>query len=87
MQPGTTDADDLPRQLAYRRAYGLAADLVELAERGLAGYGAADLPEPEARRLAERITDDVTREMGTDSDRAAIAEAVGDALAGRGPRW
>ena len=87
MQPGTTDPDEQPRLLAYRRAYGLAADLAEQAAMDWSGYGATDLPETEARRLAERIADEVTREMGADADREALDEAIADVLAGRKPRW
>lgn len=42
MMPGGTPPEDLPRLLAYRRAHGLAADLLEQAGMERAGYGAAD---------------------------------------------
>lgn len=83
MKPPATDPEELPKLLAYRRAYGLAADLVELASMDWAGYDAADLPEPETRRLAERIGAEVRREMGPGADGEAITEAI----AGRRPKW
>ncbi len=87
MRPTATDPEDFPRMVVYRRAYGLAADLVEQAGMDWAGYGAADLPEREARHLAERIADEVRQEMEPDADREAVAEAIADAIAKRRPKW
>jgi hypothetical protein len=68
----------------YRRAYGEAARLVEIARYDhcfgrdfAAGIGGC----------VESIFNEVKRRMGRDADSVAVTRAVEDAVAGRQPRW
>jgi hypothetical protein len=70
--------------LLYRRAYGEAARLVEIARFDhcfgrdfAAGIGGR----------VEAILGEVRRRMGANADPEIIEAAVGDAMAGRPPRW
>jgi hypothetical protein len=78
------DPIDLKSAAIYRRAYGEAARLVEIARfdhcfgrdfaAGIGGH-------------VEAILAEVRRRMGRDADPETVELAVGDAMAGRSPRW
>jgi hypothetical protein len=78
------DANDLESLSVYRRAYGEAARLIEIARfdhcfgrNYAAGLGGN----------VETIRAEVHRRMGRQADREAVEIAVTDAMAGRSPRW
>jgi hypothetical protein len=87
MQPSGLEPDEWPRMLAYRQAYGLAADLLDQAGADLAQLGALDPTGPESAELAATIAAEVGREMPRDADSEVITEAIADALARRRPRY
>jgi hypothetical protein len=87
MQPSGLEPDEWPRMLTYRQAYGLAADLLDETGADLAALGALNWIGPEQAELRATITDEVQREIPRDADQEVIAEAIGDALARRRPKW
>jgi hypothetical protein len=78
------DPSDPEVASSYRRAYGEAARLVEIARfdhcfgrdfaAGIGGH-------------VEAIQAEVARRMGTRATPAAVQLAIQDAIAGRAPRW
>jgi hypothetical protein len=87
MQPSGLEPEEWPRMVCYRRAFGLAADLLDQAGADLAQLGALDPTGPEAEQLAEEIAAEVRREMPAGADEETISEAIADALARRRPRY
>ena len=87
VQPSGLEPEEWPRMLAYRQAYGLAADLLDEADADLAALGALDPTGPEQAEVAAQIAAEVRREMPAGADPEVIAEAIGDALARRRPKW
>jgi hypothetical protein len=87
MQPSGLEPNEWPRMIAYRRAFALAADLVEQADMELAGLGAIDPTGPESAELAAQIAAEVRREMPGDADPEVAAEAIYDAMARRRPQY
>jgi hypothetical protein len=87
MQSIGLEPDEWPRMLAYRQAYGLAADLLDQAGADLAQLGALDPIGDESAELTATIAAEVRREMPGDADPEVVAEAIGDALARRRPKW
>ncbi|MGA8347448.1 MAG: hypothetical protein WBQ29_23905 [Isosphaeraceae bacterium] len=78
------DPNDLGRAAIYRRAYGEAARLIEIARFDhcfgrdfAAGIGGN----------VEAIRAEVHRRMGREANPEAVEMAVTDAMAGRSPRW
>ena len=78
------DPNDLGRAAIYRRAYGEAARLIEIARFDhcfgrdfAAGIGSN----------VEAIRVEVHRRMGRQANPEAVEMAVTDAMAGRSPRW
>ncbi len=78
------DPNDLEFTAIYRRAYGEAARLVEIARFDhcfgrdfAAGIGGS----------VEAILAEVSRRMGRKVDQGTVQLAVHDAVAGRSPRW
>jgi hypothetical protein len=78
------DPIDVGSAMAYRRAYGEAARLIEIARFDhcfgrdfAAGLGGR----------VEAIHNEVRRRMGPKADHETVDLAVHDAVAGRAPRW
>ena len=78
------DPNDLGSAAIYRRAYGEAARLIEIARFDhcfgrdfAAGIGSN----------VEAIRAEVHRRMGREANPEAVEMAVTDAMAGRSPRW
>jgi hypothetical protein len=78
------DPNDPGRAAIYRRAYGEAARLIEIARFDhcfgrdfAAGIGGN----------IEAIRAEVHRRMGREADATAVEAALADAMAGRSPRW
>jgi hypothetical protein len=78
------DPNDLERAAIYRRAYGEAARLIEIARFDhcfgrdfAAGIGGN----------VEAIGGEVHRRMGFETDPPVVELAIKDAVAGRSPRW
>ena len=78
------DPIDLASATTYRRAYGEAARLVEIARFDhcfgrdfAAGIGGC----------VEAIRDEVRRRMGHQADPETVDLAIHDAVSGRAPRW
>ena len=86
MQSIGLEPDEWPRMLAYRQAYGLAADLLDQAGADLAQLGALDPTGPESAELAAQIATEVRREMPAGADPEVVGEAIADALARRRPK-
>jgi hypothetical protein len=87
MQPSGLEPDEWPKMVCYRRAFALAADMLDQAGGDLAQLGALDPTGPEQAEVAAQIAAEVRREMPGDADQEVIAEAIADALARRRPRY